>query len=300
MNSKSNLKPWLAFLYLGILGWGASFMWIKIALREIGPFNLVLYRVAFGMLGAWGIVALSKQRVRLTKSQWGRLTLLGLINSAIPMTLISAAEIHISSGLAGMLNGCLPLMSFIMAHYFLPDEKFTPLRVAGLAAGFTGMFVLLFDQIEHGIGGTTLGVLMMIAAITAYSSAGIFLKLKLQGIPNSLLSACGLTASLLFMLIATPLAEGAIVVPQLPLTWLALAWMGILGMTFAFQALYYLFHQWGVTRTSMVTYVFPVTAVILGFIFLEETITWKFLAGGALVILGIALVSKKGKLKQTA
>lgn len=297
MTVKSSLKPWLAFFYLGILGWGASFMWIKIALREIGPFNLVFYRVLFGVAGAWAIVWLTKTKVSLTRTQLWRLGLLGLINSALPMTLISAAEVHIDSGLAGMLNGCLPLISFVMAHYFLPDEKFTRLRVAGLAAGYFGMFVLLFDQLEHGLGGTALGVLLMIAAITSYSSAGIFLKLKIQGVPNTVLSACALTSALFFMTIATPLFESRIVIPQEPMTWLSLAWMGILGMTLAYQALYYLFYQWGVARASMVTYVFPVTAVLLGVVFLGESITWKFLAGGALVIFGIVLVSLKPKAK---
>ncbi len=288
------MKPWLAFLYLGLLGWGASFMWIKIALEEVGPWTLVFYRVGIGVVGSWIAMLIMRIPVKLTRDQFKTLVLLGLVNSALPMTFISWAEIHISSGLAGMLNGTLPLFAIIFAHIFLDDDKITQSKLSGLVVGFAGMVVLLWDDIEHGLSGTTMGIVAMIGAVILYSIAGIITKKKLHGIPPALMTSVALSAALVFMFVMTLILESPIRIPGKPMTWVSLLWLGIFGMTLAYQALYYLFKVWPVSKISMITYVFPVTAIALGTIFLNEPLTWKLGLGGVLVFAGIAIVNFGG------
>jgi drug/metabolite transporter (DMT)-like permease len=287
----SRLKPWLTFIYLGCLGWGMSFFWIKIALREVGPFTLVFYRILIGAVTAWLIAWLTKQTVAISREQWKHLAVVGLVNSAIPMTAISWAELHISSGLAGMLNGTLPLFSMVAAHLFLHDDKFNRNKILGLICGFAGMIILLFDDIQHGLSGSTAGIAAMLLAVVAYAASGIYTKRNIKGLPPIIQSAGALTMALLFQVIATLLLEWPLKIPAQPMTWLALGWLGVLGMALAYQALYYLFTVWPVSRISMVTYFFPVWAVAVGALFLNEPVTWPFLMAGLLVVLGIAAAS---------
>lgn len=268
-----------------------SFFWIKVALREVGPFTLVFYRILIGAVAAWIIAVVTRQLAPITRDQWKHLAVVGLVNATIPMTAISWAEIHISSGLAGMLNGTLPLFSMVAAHYFLFDDKFNRNKILGLIAGFAGMLILLYDDLQHGISGSTLGIAAMLLAVLSYAAAGVYTKRFIKGMPPILMSATALTSSLVYQTFAALWIEWPLKIPAQPMTWLALGWLGVLGMALAFHALYYLFTVWPISRISMVTYFFPVWAVALGAVFLDEPVTWPFVIAGVLVILGIASAS---------
>jgi drug/metabolite transporter (DMT)-like permease len=285
-------QEWGAFLFLGLLGWGTSFLWIKIALRETGPFTIVLIRMLFGMTAAWILLRTQTRRPLPRGATFWLTLLLGAVNTAIPITLITWSETRIDSGLAGIINSTTPLFTILIAHQFLHDDRITVPKITGLVTGFIGIFILLSRELHPGgFHGSIWGQLAVMGAAICYAGANVFVRLKLRGLLPMEIAAISLTGSLLTMLIITPFFEWPIQIPQLPMTWLAMGWMGIIGLAFAYKAYFFLLESWGATRATMVTYVFPVSAVALGVIFLGEQPTWHVFAGGALVIGGIALVN---------
>jgi drug/metabolite transporter (DMT)-like permease len=220
--------------------------------------------------------------------------LLGLFNTAIPIALISWAELHIDSGLAGILNSTVPLFTMVLAHIFLHDERITWPKALGLAAGFVGVVLLLSrDVAAQSLIGSLSGQLAVILASILYACSNIFIRLKLRDQHPIHTAAISLTSAFVFMAALALIFEYPVRVPHLPMTWLACAWMGLVGLSLAYYAYFYLLRSWGATRSVLVTYVFPVTAVILGVVFLGERPAWYVFAGGALVVAGIALVNLK-------
>jgi drug/metabolite transporter (DMT)-like permease len=289
-------KPWIAFFFLGLLGWGMSFLWIKVALREIGPFTVVAYRMIFGTAAAWIITRTQKQPFSIRGKAFVYTLALGVVNTAIPFVLITWAETRIDSGLAGILNGTMPLFTILVAHFFLPDDRFSLPKAAGLATGFAGLVLLLSRDIGPNVlTGSLVGQLAVIVAAVCYATANVFTRLKLRGQHPIQTTAVSLTSSLVTLWILTPLVESPVLLPHHAMTWLALAWMGIMGSALAYLAYFYLINTWGSTRTAVVTYIFPVWAVILGVVFLGEHPGWHLLFGGGLVIAGIVLVNKMPK-----
>jgi len=290
----NRFKPWLAFFFLGGLAWGTSFLWIKIALEEIGPFTLVSYRVAFGCATVWLLVYALRLRFDFTSRQLWAMIWLGIIYTAVPFVLISWAETHIDSGLAGILNGSMPLYTMILAHFFLPDDRMTLPRVIGLLTGFAGLVLLVSRDLgPEGFQGSLWGQLGVVAAAICYAVGVILIRRRLQGIHSVQIAAVALSIALLLVFVVALIVEHPFAIPLRPQTWIACSWMGILSTGLSYMASVYLIHAWGATRSALVTYAFPVTAVILGVIFLGERPDWRVFVGGALVIGGIALVNAR-------
>ncbi|HEY3296577.1 MAG TPA: DMT family transporter [bacterium] len=289
----SRWKPWGAFLFLGLLGWGTSFLWIKVALEEIGPLTTVAYRMIFGTAAAWLLTLIQKEPFTVRGRNLVYTLALGVVNTAIPFTLITWAETRIDSGLAGILNGTMPLFTISVAHFFLPDDRFSLSKATGLAAGFVGLVLLVSRDIgPQALTGSLIGQLAVIVAAICYAAANVFTRLKLKGQHPIHTTAVSLTSSLVVMWLLAPLMEAPMKLPHLPMTWLACAWMGVMGSALAYQAYFYLINTWGSTRAAAVTYIFPVWAVILGVLFLGERPSWQLFLGGGLVIAGIVLVNK--------
>lgn len=288
------MREWLIFIFLGFFAWGASFLWIKIALEDIGPFALVMYRMAFGAVATWILIYFLGLKVNYTRQRLLGSMFVGAVGLALPITLLSWGETRIDSGLAGIINGTVPLWTMIIAHFALHDDRITRHKALGLIVGFLGLIILVGRDIDfHGLGGSMAGQLAVIAMAICYAISIVFTRRYLKGQHPLNTSAIAISTALAVMVIATPIFESPISVPRELITWLACSWLGVFGMAFALWAYYHLLNSWGATRSSLVTYVFPVSAVMLGAIFLNEKITWHLIAGGALIIGGIALVNKK-------
>jgi drug/metabolite transporter (DMT)-like permease len=162
-------KEWIKFIALGLI-WGSSFLWIKIAVEEIGPFTLVSFRVLFALLGILAVVAYRRTTLP-GKNWWPAFIILGLFNIAVPFVLISWAEQRIPSGIASIVNSTIPLFTILIAPLFLKDERITADRLVGLAAGFLGVIVLMSNQIESGIGSYQFGLLAMLLAAILYAGS---------------------------------------------------------------------------------------------------------------------------------
>lgn len=308
------LKEWGAFALLGLV-WGSSFLWIKVAVGDVdgqpgdvGAFTLVTLRLLFGVAGLLAVMFWQKQSFPRDRRVILAYLFMGAVNTAIPFTLISWGETQIDSGLASILNGTVPLFTIIIAHFWLHDEKITLPRIAGLIVGFVGVVVLVSSDIgPQGVRGNIWGQVAVIGASMCYATAITFSRKYLRGQPPVVQSTMVLLIADGLMWLTLPLVwqtapaldfPAQLLAPRfptLPITWLAVAWLGLLGSCVAYLLFFYLINAWGPTRASLVTYVFPVIGLILGIIFLREEPGWQLIVGSLLVVGGIAVVNLKLK-----
>ena len=286
-------KHWAVFLTLGAI-WGSSFLWIEIALREIGPITLVAFRVLFGLLFGAAVIIIQRIPLPRTLKEWIPLSVLGLTNIAIPFFLISWGQKSIDSGVASILDATVPLFTILAAHFMLHDDKMTTPKVLGLLIGFAGVVVLMSKDIGNSTS-SLLGQLAVILACAFYAGSSIFARVYTENIPATLRGLGPLVSASVVMIISAFIFETPVKVPSLPITWIALLWMGILGSGMAFIMLFYLIHEIGPTRATMVTYLFPLGGVSLGVIFLHEALTWQVVTGAALIILSLVVANWQPK-----
>jgi len=285
-------KDWAAFILLGLV-WGTSFLWIKIAVKEIGPLLLVSLRLLIGILGLLVYVGWTKPKFPLDCQTWIQLTILGLINNAIPYLLISWGEIYIDSAVAAILNSTAPLFTMVLAHFFLTDDPMTSKRVIALFIGFLGIVVLMERDLNGVLVRGVLGQLAVLTAAVFYAISSIYARRITSDQPAAIRAIMPLIGADILVWMITPIAEHPIVLPTLPITWLAVIWLGIMGVSLAYILYFYLLHSVGPTRTVLVTYVFPLVGVILGVLYLGETLDWNLIVGGLMVIGGIVLVNRQ-------
>ena len=293
------IKEWAAFLSLTFI-WGASFLWIKIAVTEIDPFSLVAFRLVLGLIGLIVFFPLMKPPIPRELRVWVSLAVLGLLSSAIPWVLISWAETSIDSVLAGVLNGTVPLFTILIAHFFLHDDRMTFRRVAGLLLGFAGVVVLtqrdgglanLFE--DGGISRNLIGQGAMLLAALSYAVSGVHARRNLRKVSVLVQAFFSMVFSLIAILCIIPLMGRTLVVPALADTWVALVWLGVLGAGIASLIFYYLLHAVGPTRASLVTYTLPAVSVTLGVIVLKESLDWWLFAGTILIVSGVWVVNRR-------
>ena len=251
---------------------------------------MVAFRVLFGLLFTLIVVFIQRTKLPRTFGEWFPILLLGVSNVAIPFFLISWGEQSIDSAVAAILDATVPLFTIVIAHYALQDDKMTIQKVLGLLAGFVGV-VILMSKDFGGSAGPILGQAAVVLACVFYAGSSVFARRSTENMPGILRSAGPLFSSTLVMGVATLFLEKPIKLPHLPITWIALLWLGVLGSGFAFLLNYYLIHEIGPTRTTMVTYLFPLGGVVLGVVFLDEKLSWQVLVGAVMIIASLAIAN---------
>jgi len=287
-------KHWIVFITLGLI-WSSSFLWIKIGVQEIGPTSLVAFRVLFGALTA-GVVAI------YLKSEWptdiktlAHFAVIGPTSLAIPIFLISWGEQTIDSAVASVLNATVPLFTIIISHLWLHDDKMTPQKVTGLLIGFIGILILFSKDLLDSKHTHIIGQLAVVLASLFYAGGAVYTRKVTAHVQGMSRNALPLITATCFMWMIIPISDKPLLIPALPITWVAVFWLGVFGSGFAMLMFYYLLHEIGPTRTSLVTYIFPVGGVILGVIFLGETLSWQLLAGSVLIIASLFVANYKPK-----
>ena len=280
-------RQWALFGTLGLV-WGSSFLWIKIGVQEMGPITLMALRTLTGVLGLTLVVAFSRPVFPKSRRTWLVMLLLGITNTAIPFTLISWGEQYIDSSVASILNGTVPLFTVVIAHLSLHDDRMTIYRVLGLVTGFAGVVVLVSRNLgPGGFGGNVLGQLAVLLAAISYALSSVFARRNLRDVDSMVQAFIPLASASAATWLGALVLESPVRLPTLPITWLAVAWLGLLGSCIAYLIFYYLVHAIGPTRTTMVTYVFPVVGPILGIAFLGEKGDGRLALGAGLVAAGM-------------
>lgn len=285
----------MLFWGLGLI-WGSSFLWIKIAVQEVDPFTLVGWRLLFGTAGMVAVILLRRPAFPKAGMTWLFLAALGILNTALPFVLISWGEKSIDSAVASILNSTVPLFTLVIAHLFLHDERITVRKAVGLVIGFGGVLALMARDLEAGnLRAGVLGQAAVLLAAVSYASASVFARRTMREISPLVQAFVPMAFADAIVWTAATQVGNPGRLPAIPITWVALLWLGLLGSCVAYLLYYNLLHSVGATRAVMVTYVFPVVGVALGVLFLGELADWHLLAGAALVVASIAVVNWRPK-----
>ena len=280
-----------AFVLLGLI-WGSSFAWIKIAVADVPPATLVAWRMSLGALGMLALIAALRLPRPRGAGEWLPLVVLGAVNAAIPIFLISWGQQWVDSGTAAVLNSLTPIFSLVIAGLALRVEPVTALRVIGLLLGFIGAAILASRQLElRSDAAGLIGAMAVVVAAFSYAVGASYARHRIQRTHRYVVAGGTLLFAAVDAWVLALVADGGVVLPTQLSAVVAIAWLGILGSFVAYVLFFFLIEHLGATMASMVTYLFPVVGVGLGVLALGEPMDVRLAAGTILVLIGIIVVS---------
>jgi drug/metabolite transporter (DMT)-like permease len=285
------MRGYVPLLLLLAAIWGASFMFIKIAVDELEPTTTMFLRLAFSAIPLVALVVYKlgfqpakKEMLAVTRAA----IILGVVNTALPFTLIAWGETRIDSGVAAIGNASMPIFVTLLAIRFRASERATGSRLFGVVLGLVGVGVLVGVHPEGGWAGVA-GTLAVVAASLSYAVGSLYTQGVLEDVRNDVLAATSIAWGAILL--------GPLGVAQAPShvpSWGAIASVLALalGGTVAGQLIYFrLIYAYGTARASLVVYLLPVTALFYGALLLDEPITAAALVGLVLILTGTALGS---------
>lgn len=291
IRAQMNGSDWLIMLVLAII-WGGAFFFIGVAVRHVPPLTYVWLRVTIAAVAMWVFVKARGQSLDLPRQIWGSIILLAILNNALPFTLFGWGQTHIASGLASILNATTPIWGVLVAHFFTVDERMNPRKIAGVLLGFGGVATMIGPSLLSDIGGSALAQLACVGAALSYAFAGVWARrFKRLGISPLSITTGQLTAAAIVMLPVSMIAEHPWTRALPPMSaWAAIAALAVFCTAFGYVLYFKLIDGAGATNAMLVTLLVPPVAILLGGLFLGETLARQDFAGLALIALGLAAI----------
>jgi drug/metabolite transporter (DMT)-like permease len=290
MRHRRPLLDWLLLLALAGL-WGTSFLFVKIAVREITPATLVAARfvIAASVLS----VAVRARGLRLPTSRrvWSHYLLMGVVGNAVPFTLIAWGQIRVDVGLAGIMMGVMPLMTLLLAHFFVPGERMTPRMVIGFAVGFVGLVALFGPEALLEFGGESSALLSQLAIASAaicYAISTIIARRFATLDPLVSATTVMWITTAIMVPIALWVDRPWNLAPSVE-SIASVVWLGLFATALATILYFRVIQTAGPTFLSLINYMIPVVALAAGAIVLGEALVWTVLIGMALILAGLAI-----------
>ena len=288
---KMDAYDWVMLITLATV-WGGSFLFNAILVAELPVITIVAIRVTVAALALWGFVRVTGRKIPTTPQVWGALLILGVLNNAIPFSLIVQGQTQITSGLASILNATTPFFTILVAGFFLTDERFSVLRVLGVVVGFSGVILMVGPEALGSLGADFWAQLCALGAALSYGFASVFGRRFRELKVDPVMVATGQVT--MSSLVLWPIAlwiDG----PQdiLGLSFNAAASMfglAVLCTSFACILYFRILERAGATNISLVTFLVPISAIILGVLVLGESIFIKEIIGMTLIGLGLAII----------
>ena len=279
-------------LFLLAFIWGWSFLFIKVAVDGLTPTTVAWARIALGAAVLYAILRHQGGRIPVDRTSLRHYAVAATIGNIVPFTLLAWGEQHITSALTAVLNASTPLFTAVFAAIGL-SERLRPVQIAGLALGMAGVAVAAGLGASDLEGSSTAGALASILAGAAYGIAFVYMRRHLVSYPP-IVAATGQLATgavMLFPLAAlTSILDG---VSLTPTRLGAIVALGVIGTGLAYVLNYRVIGDLGPTKASLVTYLIPVVAVVVGIVVLDEPFEWRLVVGGLLTVGGIAAVNAK-------
>ncbi len=287
-----NTKEWLLLISLAVI-WGGSFFFAEVALRDLGPLTVVLGRVGLAALALIGFVYATGKRMPGSWRIWAAFLAMGALNNVMPFSLIVWGQVHITGGLAAILNATTPLFTVLLAHVLTRDERITAGKLAGVGLGVVGVAVLIGPEALAGLGAGGWAQIAILGAAVSYAFAAIFGR-RFRSLPPAVTAAGQVTASTLLMLpLALTLERPWEATPD-AWTWGAVLAIALLSTALAYIIYFRILSTAGATNLMLVTLLVPVSAILLGTLILGEAFGWRSAAGMGLI--GLGLVAVDGRL----
>ena len=283
---------WAKLLLLGAI-WGGSFFFARIAVAEMHPLALVLFRVLIAAAALHVYLLARGPSFRLALPLAGSFFVLALVNNVLPFSLIFAGQTEMGAGLAAVLNSTTPFWTILIANAVTADEKLSVNKVAGVLLGIAGVAVMVGPGIVASLGGPVWAKFAMVGASLSYAVALVFSR-RFKKVPPAIVATGQLTASTIIMIPVALLWVGptGLFAASAPV-WTAVLALALVSTAFAYILFFSVIGSAGATNASLVTLIVPVSAILLGFVFLGERLE-LFEVGGMLLI-GLGLVTIDGR-----
>ena len=284
-------SDWALLAVLSIV-WGGSFLFIGVAVRELPPLTIVAIRVVTAALALLLVLKLMRVDLPRTRQAWAAFLGMSILNNVIPFTLIVWGQGHIASGLASILNATTPLFTVIVAHYLTDDERLTGQKLAGVIVGFFGVAVMIGAAAMASLDASILAQLAILGAALSYGFSGVFgRRFKTMGIPPLATAAGQVTVSSVLLLPVALIVDRpwTLAMPSTG-TIVSLAALGLVSTAFAYLIFFRLLARAGATNVGLVTFLIPVSAILLGVLVLGEMLAARHFVGMALIGAGLILI----------
>jgi drug/metabolite transporter (DMT)-like permease len=280
---------WLAVL---ALLWGPAYLFMKVAVQEVPPLTVATTRVALGAILLYLILKMQGRSLPNFGPVWARFAVMGLTANALPFFLLSWGQQYVDSALAAISVGASPLFTMLLAHFFTTDDRFSVSKMMGMVVGFGGLVVLFVPTLFERVDASLWGLAATTGAGVSYSIAFVYARQRLPQLPPLVGPAAQLLMASVWLL---PIA---LVVDQ-PYTLPALSWPVIASLllvtvwstVLAFVIYYRVMKQFSATILSLVSYLNPIVATILGVLVLQEQLDWNGYLGYVLIILSAIIVN---------
>lgn len=287
---------WLMLIVLSIL-WGGSFFFNKLTVAEWPPFAVVQVRVGLAALALLLVVRIAGQSMAVGRELWIAFFGMGILNNLIPFSLFLWGQQQIASGLASILNATTPIFAVLVMHCF-GNEKATGLKLGGVLAGLIGVAILMGPDAISGLGSNLAAQLACVLAAVSYAFSGLIGR-RFRGV-SPLVAATGqLTASTLMMLPIVFVMHPPWTLPVPSQTaFLALVGLALISTALAYLLFFRIMRTAGPSNVMLVTFLIPVSAILLGSGLLGEDLLPRHFAGMAAIFVGLALID--GRIMRSA
>ncbi|HEX8499049.1 MAG TPA: EamA family transporter [Pyrinomonadaceae bacterium] len=280
----------VVFLLLCVI-WGSTWMFIKLGLRDLPPISFAAARFLLATAILWAVVAARRASLPRGRAEWGLIAKTGVLAFALNYGLLFWGEQHISSGLAALLQATIPVFGMLLAHPYLPGERLNARKLAGALLGVVGVGVIFSSQLGAEGGKAVWGSAAVLTGAVFVAYANVLVKARAARLDAAVLSAGQMGCGFVVLAATGLLFEGN----PLGFRWTRLAvgcllYLTLVGSVAAFLLFYWLVRNVDVTKTMLIALVTPLAAVLLGVLALGEEVTWRTLAGGALIMSGIGVV----------
>ena len=289
VNTIMNRREWGMLVTLSVL-WGGSFFFAEIALESLPPLTIVTLRVGLAAITLWLVVLALKLPIPNSPPIWIAFFTMGLLNNVLPFSLIVWGQSQISSGLAAILNATAPLFGVIVAGILLRDESATPLKITGVVIGFAGVIVMM--DLSSIATSSLLAQLAILAAALSYACASVYgRRFKATGLNPILVAAGQVSGSTLLLLPIALWVDGNDHYANVPSqVWAAIISLAVFSTAAAYILYFKLLASAGATNILLVTLLVPVSAILLGWLFLEESLQTPHIIGMAMIALGLSAI----------
>jgi drug/metabolite transporter (DMT)-like permease len=291
MSTRMSLLDWSLLLALSLL-WGGSYFFVGIAVKALPPFTIVLLRVALAAGALHVVLRLTRTQMPRDGGTWAAFFGMGLLNNAIPFSLIVWGQTQIASGLASIFNATTPLFALVVAHLLTHDERLSKGRFVGILLGLAGVVVLIGPDALTGLDKDVLAQIAVLGAALSYGCAVTFgRRFKRMGVPPLATAAGQVTASSVMLLPVALMVDAPwrLALPGLSV-WGAVVGLALLSTALAYVVFFRILASAGAINLSLVTFLIPVSAILLGSVFLGERLQPMDFVGMALIGLGLAAI----------
>lgn len=289
--SPLSLADWGLLVLLSLL-WGGSFFFVGVAVAELPPFVIVACRVLIAAIALHLVLRIGGGRLPTTAAAIGAFALMGLVNNAIPFSLLVWGQSHIASGLAAILNATTPLFTVLVAHFATTDERLTVGRIAGVLVGFAGVVAMIGPGALAGVAVDVLAEVACLGAALSYGFASVFgRRFRQLGLTPVQTATGQLTASTLMMVPVALIVDAPWRLPAPSLAAAAaVVALALVSTAVAYIVFFRILARSGATSISLVTFMVPVSAMLLGWLVLGERLSPEHFVGIAMIGVGLALI----------